>query len=337
MNRTNSALKKFFWSVASGKGGTGKSAISTNLGIAISLLGYRVLLIDADMGGANLHLNLHMENPGVTLNDFILKRKNKLSEVTLDTPCENLKLISGGSGLVGIANLPYQTKRKLIRHFNKLEYDYIFVDLAGGTTFNTVDFFNMSEEGIIIMNPEPTSRNNAFAFLKNVVFRRTMPKLKKAMKDEALFRKFIAYWKSKGFNMNKLINVLKKNDPASAKLLKQLLNSFQPKLIINKKRRGFNEKEEDLLMTLSKDLLGINIELLGLINNDERVMDASEKSMPFLIEYPSCRASKDIYKIIYKMNVKNPDYSNRRFIKIFEERMKGEKKKWLSYYEEIRE
>jgi len=324
-------IEKIFWSVASGKGGTGKSVLVANLSIALAVLGYKVLVIDADMGGANLHLNLQVDNPEVTLNDFILKRFKSLEDVVIETPCENLKLISGGTGLIGLANLPYQTKLKLIRNINKLDSDFIIVDLGAGTTFNTVDFFNMSNEGIIVSNPEPSSRNNAFAFLKNVVFRRTMPKIKKLIKDDELRKKVFLYWKSKSFNMQKLLNALAKIDMETSVYLKELLDSFIPKLIINKTRKNYNENEEDLIITLTKNILSVKMEFLGHIHHDQKVMDATENMQPFIIEYPGCKASKKIYEIAYNISVKNVDYSNQKFLKTFETRIKAEKKRWMKY------
>jgi len=327
-------FEKSFWAVASGKGGTGKSVIVSNIGIALATLGYKVLLIDADLGGANLHLNLNIDNPDATLNDYILKKKNSLEEIILDTPNKNLKLISGGTGFIGIANLPYQTKRKLIRNINKLNSDYIIIDLGAGTTFNTIDFFNMSNDGILISNPEPSSRNNAFLFLKNVVFRRTMPKIIRNLEDEVLKKKIITYWKSKSFTMPKLVKALSNIDPEIGSHLLDKLDSLRPKLIINRTRKSFKENEEDLIITLSKNILSVKMDFLGHIYNDDKVMNAAEKMRPFLIEYPTCKASKKMYEIVYNMSVKNVDYSNQKFIKIFEEKMRKEKKSWTAYFKE---
>ena len=79
------------WAIAGGKGGTGKSVIAANLGIALSSIGTKVILIDGDLGGANLHTCLNIRHPQANLNDFITNDKKDLSEILLDTPAERLK------------------------------------------------------------------------------------------------------------------------------------------------------------------------------------------------------------------------------------------------------
>ncbi len=104
-------LQKTIWSVAGGKGGTGKTVLTANLGIGLAVLGYEVVLIDADSGVSNLHNYLRIKRPQVTLDDFLTKRVDRLSDVFIDTPIKNLRFIGGGTSLVGIANLPYVKKK----------------------------------------------------------------------------------------------------------------------------------------------------------------------------------------------------------------------------------
>ena len=163
--------EKKVWTFAGGKGGTGKTAMTANIGIALATMGYRIILVDADLGGANLHTILNIKRPQFTLSDFINRRVESLNDILLETPSQNLMLISGGSEMVGLANLPYQTKIRLQRHLGALEADFVLLDLGAGTNFNTLDFFVMSNEGFVICNPEPTAKINAYSFLKSVVYR----------------------------------------------------------------------------------------------------------------------------------------------------------------------
>ena len=173
------SFEKVIWSVAGGKGGTGKSVIIAHLGIGLSIIGFRVILIDGDLGGPNLHNYLNIKKPKHTLNDFISNKISSLNEIILDTPLENLKIISGGTELLGVANLPYLKKEKILRHINNLDADFIIMDLGSGTSYNTLDFFNLSNKGIIISNPEPNAKYDAYYFLKNAIFRKISKSLKK--------------------------------------------------------------------------------------------------------------------------------------------------------------
>src|SRR5210317_604066 len=86
---------KKVWAFAGGKGGTGKTAMTANIGVALATMGYRIILVDADLGGANLHTILNIKRPTRTLSDFINRRVETLNDILLPTPSENLRLISG--------------------------------------------------------------------------------------------------------------------------------------------------------------------------------------------------------------------------------------------------
>ena len=74
------------WPIAGGKGGTGKSTLAANLGVGLALLGYRVILVDCDLGGADLHLFFDQLAPARTLGHFLHKDADSLNEVLLPTP-----------------------------------------------------------------------------------------------------------------------------------------------------------------------------------------------------------------------------------------------------------
>ncbi|MDO9351755.1 MAG: P-loop NTPase, partial [Deltaproteobacteria bacterium] len=82
--------QRVIWTIGGGKGGSGKSFITTNIGICLSKLGARVILIDADLGGANLHTFLGILPPVLSLSDFIKKRVSHLKDVLIHTGVPNL-------------------------------------------------------------------------------------------------------------------------------------------------------------------------------------------------------------------------------------------------------
>jgi len=86
--------RREIWAVGGGKGGIGKSFITASLGWELAGMGRRVVLVDADLGGANLHLQLGMPKPARTLGDFIQRRASSLEEVLTDTPVPGLRLVA---------------------------------------------------------------------------------------------------------------------------------------------------------------------------------------------------------------------------------------------------
>lgn len=130
------------WAVAGGKGGVGKSVIAVSLAIAAARRGRRCILIDADLGGANLHTLLGVPAPRVSTADLFLHRSIGLAEVALPTPVANLHLVSGGGSLMDMANPHHAHKIKLIRQLFTLGADEVFMDLGAGSSFTVLDFFS---------------------------------------------------------------------------------------------------------------------------------------------------------------------------------------------------
>src|SRR5512142_2167222 len=103
-------------SIGGGKGGIGKSLISANLGIELARRGKRVVLVDADLGGANLHTTLGVEVPRRTLSDFIERRVSRIDDVVTPTGIQNLGLVSGALDHLDAANPRHAQKMRFLRH-----------------------------------------------------------------------------------------------------------------------------------------------------------------------------------------------------------------------------
>jgi flagellar biosynthesis protein FlhG len=122
----NSSVKEII-AVGGGKGGTGKSFLSSNIGAYIASQGYKVILIDADLGGANLHSFLSASTNKNTLTDFI-ENNISLNDAVYPTKIENLSLIIGDINSFNSSNIKYSQKLKLYRHIMNLDADYILLD-----------------------------------------------------------------------------------------------------------------------------------------------------------------------------------------------------------------
>ncbi|MBI3179572.1 MAG: P-loop NTPase, partial [Deltaproteobacteria bacterium] len=164
--RTAGTTSRQVIAIGGGKGGIGKSLLAANLAIHAAELGKQVIVIDADLGGANLHTCLGMKPPQVTLSDFVNRKVKDLEAVVTPTPIKGLGLVSGALDLLGAANPKYTQKLRLLREVTRLDVDVVIIDLGGGTGFNILDFFLIADHGILTAMPEPTSIENAYRFIK---------------------------------------------------------------------------------------------------------------------------------------------------------------------------
>jgi len=286
--------RKYIWAVGGGKGGTGKSFLTASLGIQLARLGRNTVIVDADLGAANLHTCLGIKSPKATLADFLSGDVPSLEELLLDTPVEGLKLISAARDVFEIANPTFQKKQRLIRQIQKLPAEFIIVDIGGGSSFNIVDFFLSANTGIMLTNPEPTSVENAYRFLKSAILR----KLYRAADGRDLkqtMRKALAQANGQEIKtIHDLIQQVKPYNGVVAERLERAMREFRPVLILNQARC---EEDVDLghaIEDIARKYLGVDLRYVGVIPYDEQVHLAIKRFKPLLTEFPASRSAASI-------------------------------------------
>ncbi|MBW2634250.1 MAG: hypothetical protein JRE14_09055 [Deltaproteobacteria bacterium] len=124
------------------------------------------------LGGANIHTLLGIKNPPRTINDFITKKYPSLEDICISTGVENLRLLSGASEILSLANLQFAQKVKIIQGLRQLDAEFVILDLGAGTSYNVLDFFLIADRQIVMLTPQPISIQNSYAFVRNAVYRK---------------------------------------------------------------------------------------------------------------------------------------------------------------------
>ena len=282
------------WPIGGGKGGTGKSFITGSLGYLLAKQGYRTLLIDVDLGAANLHTIVGVPNPPKSIADFINNKGATLEETVVSTPVPNLFLISGAMNNLDMANLAHEQKMKVLRSVSKLSYDYILLDLGAGTSFNTIDFFMISNTGMFVTTPEPTSIENIYRLIRSVYFRKIHQVLKahefNAVIDEAERRNPRATIS----NPDLLLYIMNELDPEKGMLLQKALGSFHFKLVLNQLRKQDSHNVGALICKIIEKHLAVRMHPIGNISFDDCVHNAVCKKVPFIELYPYTQTALDL-------------------------------------------
>lgn len=298
LNQQSAVMTPHIWPIGGGKGGTGKSFLTANIGMLLAKQGFKTLLIDGDLGAPNLHTIIGLSDPAVSLSDFLNKRVAGLQETILEISTHNLFLISGASNKLDIANLAHEQKMKMLRAISRLDFDYIMVDLGTGTSFNIIDFFTLSDSGIFVCTPEPTSIENMYRLIRSVYVRKIRQVLKidrfrsLAEKAEAQNQDTIVH------HPEYLLDVLINIDPEQGRMVEKILKAFQFKLIVNQLRRQDNPKIGVLICKIIEKHLSLNIQFLGNVCFDERVHEAVCRKEPFINKYPYSQATQDLKTVI---------------------------------------
>lgn len=164
-NRNTDERKKTrIITVSSGKGGVGKTNIAVNLGIAYAQLGRKVIVMDADLGLANVNICLGII-PKYNLFQLIKKQKT-MRDIIIDTNY-GIQIVAGASGFSKIANLNDDERHFLIEEMDTLSYaDVLIIDTGAGVSQNVLSFIVASDEAIIVTTPEPTAITDAYGIIK---------------------------------------------------------------------------------------------------------------------------------------------------------------------------
>ncbi len=292
---TETADGKKLWSIGGGKGGIGKSVFTLGLGISLARLGKKVILLDADLGGANLHTLMGVRYPTHTLEDFLLKRVDNLEDVILDTQVAGIGLICGADDILGAANPTYSQKIRVLNQIESLPADFVLLDLGAGTSYNTLDFFNYSAGKIAVFTSQATSLQNVYGFLKNSLFRRISREF--AKDEEMLWLLHQTGSKApevKVESINDLLTHLQRKKPDQCRELRQTLRDFQVLVVVNMIKTDRDFQAAQIIQNVSNRFLELTPQVLGYLHYDQAIEQAVNQMVPFPMNVQKSRAADEL-------------------------------------------
>jgi len=267
------------WAVAGGKGGTGKTFFLYYLALQLTSLGKKTILVDADLGGPNLHSLLGIRSPAATLTDFFDKKK-PLQEIIQPTDTAGLFLIPGNLKSLNSEAIQHSQKLKLFRQIRALDADCILLDLGAGTHAHTVDCFLFADRRIIVSAPEVSGLDNMYHFIKSVYFR----KLNALLKERDLKEIAKERWQNrKQYNINSLLDLicsLRDVDLGADSDIKNELAQTSIQLIMNQVRNRTQAQLGFSVKSVCTKLLGIRLMYSGFIHYDPEYWQLLREKAP---------------------------------------------------------
>ena len=318
--------KPFFIPIASGKGGVGKSILAANLAVALANTGHSVVAIDLDLGGSNLYSYLGLENIYSGIGDYFISKKGKLIDYLVQTNIPNLKYLAADHRTTFMANITYAQKAKLINEIKNIPAEYIVIDLGAGTTFNTLDYFDFSNNGLVVTTFEKPAILNTLSFIKNFIHRVALKEIKQNHTINADINK--AYKNITGddyLTINDIIDIVYKVDTALASKIVTITRSYQPRIIFN---RGEHPDQLEVINHMQPSIekyLSVDLCFFGFLFEEDSTKLSSNNGSILLMRYPESILSKGIIEIskrIVKFN--NKKISNSRDLLINDTREKFE-------------
>ena len=285
------------WAVGGGKGGVGKSLFASNMAIALSKQGKKVLLLDADLGAANLHTFLGVEGGKGSLSSFLKNEISDLGSLVSRTPFPNLDLISGAKDSLDVADVKSTQVARLRQALKKVEYDFAILDIGPGTSANILDMFLMSNQGIIIATPEPTTIENNYRFLK-CLFLRKIKTIADSQPDEVLKgllqKIFSDKWSQRVKTVSDITEQLIMADFNQGRMLREDLRNTSISMIMNQAKNGGDSEIGASIEKACSDYFGVRIDYIGALGYEECVGESVRIRRPLMGHFHNSAAARSL-------------------------------------------
>jgi flagellar biosynthesis protein FlhG len=279
LSSTNNVNSAHVITVGGGKGGVGKSLISSNLAIAMAQLGKRVVLVDLDLGAANQHLLFGLDRPKAGIQALIEGTTSDLREALTPTQVPSLSVLTGTGAVLGAANITYNEKKRLLKKLRSLDA-IVVLDVGAGVNFNALDFFLMGSQKIVVTSPQVTAVHDAYSFLKGAVLRQL-----RHMADREIEAALLepALLSAEGARVSTMLEQLREQRPEFADKVFEALRKFGAHMIGN---LVIDTRHAGVFQSVSKmvrEYLGIEMPVLGWLKSSTRLHDSVNQRRPLLL------------------------------------------------------
>jgi flagellar biosynthesis protein FlhG len=284
-----------------GKGGVGKTFLVANLATALARQGHRVVAVDGDLEGANLHTCLGVTRPRASLADYVAHREDDLEKLLLDTHLPNLSLIAATSSHLAIAQPSHARRVQLLRALRALPAEFVLLDLGAGMHPAVMDYFMVGENGVVVISPEPTSVENAYAFIRAAFYRR----LRLAMVSHDVRRLVTLAMDERNERGIRtpidLLREIQSLDATEGARFVETMRAFRPRIVLNEVRSADDVKLGFSVASVCRKYFGIEAEYIGYVNHDEAAR-RSVRARQLLVEaHPRSDAARYIARVARKL------------------------------------
>jgi flagellar biosynthesis protein FlhG len=267
--------------VGGGKGGVGKTFLVANLAATMARMGARVVAVDADLEGANLHTCLGVPQPQFSLADYVAHREEDLGKLLIDTPLPNLRIIAATRSNLATPQPGHARRVQLVRELRRLDADVVLLDLGAGTHPAVMDYF-MVGEGLIVIAPEPTSVENAYSFVRAAFYRRL--RLAMASHDvRSVVTMAMDEKNERGIRTPlDLLREVQAIDSRDGRQFVETMQAFRPRIVINEVRTADDVKLGFSVRSVCRKYFGLETEYVGYVSHDENARKAVRSRRPLV-------------------------------------------------------
>jgi flagellar biosynthesis protein FlhG len=292
-----------------GKGGVGKTFVAANLATTLAKAGHRVVAVDGDLEGANLHTALGVPRPRSSVAEYAAERVEDVEKLLEETPFPNLRLIAATRPNLATPQPSHALRIRFVRALRSLDADFVFLDLGAGSDSAVMDYFMVCDDGVVVIAPEPTSVENAYAFMRAAFYRRLRLSMLSSEVREVV-----------GMAMDErnergirtpldLLREVKAIDSDEAHRFVQVMRAFRPRIIVNDVRTAEDIRLGFAVRSVCRKYFAIDAEYLGYVNHDAGARASVRARRPLVDSDPRSDASVYLARTARKLIAPRTDPS----------------------------
>ncbi|WP_338046676.1 helix-turn-helix domain-containing protein [Polyangium spumosum] len=278
--------------VGGGRGGVGKTLLTVNLGVYFAQLGREVVVCDTDPFGSNLHGVLGLETPPLVTSEALEEGKAK----PVGTIVPGLRLLPTAYDPMTATPIRPSRGSHWARQIEKLDVDYVLLNLGASTTASTLDLFLQADVGICVTAPEPLAIETTYRFCRALYLRVLRRALTKERFKLRLVERVIAALPPLA-PPPAIVAEIKRYDDGVAKVAAEEMLRVAAHLVVGQTRL---RSDLDLGMSMSviaERFLGISLDYLGHIEHDDAVWLTVRRRQPLLIDSPTSKSARNIERV----------------------------------------
>ncbi len=282
--------------VGGGRGGVGKSLLTVNLGVYLAQLGREVLIVDADLSGSSLHIQLGLDRPPMADRDAV----EHLSVEPVTTSVPGLRMLP--SPYDPTASSPFRPGRKArwVSRLRALPADYVLLHLGAGTSPATLDLFLASDVGLCVTVPDPAAVESTYRFLRSLYLRRLRKVLMKERFKLRLVERAMQSLEPLPSPLA-VIEAIGRHDKALADIAALELQRVRARLVVNQTRLRTDVELGPTMQAMVHRYLGLTLDYLGHIEQDDQAWLTARRRRPLLVDSPTAKSARNLERIVRRV------------------------------------
>ena len=283
-------------SVGGGRGGVGKSLLTVNIGVYLAQLGREVLVVDTDMSGSSLHIQLGLDRAPLASRDAV----EELTVEPVTTSVPGLRVLP--SPYDPGASSPFRPGRKArwLGRLKTLPADYVLLHLGPGNSPGTLDLFLASEVGLCVTVPDPAAVESTYRFLRSLFLRRLRRALTKDRFKLRIVERAMQSLEALPSPLQ-VVDAIARHDKNLAEVAALEMRRLRACLVVNQTRLRTDIELGSTMQNMALRYLGVSVDYLGHIDQDDQAWLTARRRRPLLVDSPTAKSARNLERIVRRV------------------------------------